>query len=241
METKAVRAKKGTTVFPWLVLAPVLLCLCVLAASCASSSYYRLNLRYVPQKNIPPADTAAQRFVMTVAAFNDDRNIVDKASVGKRIKSDGAEMKAISQQLPPSGAVAAAIKDFFFRHGYTLYGGMPEWDLSERSIDGQWGTLVLGGTIEALDITSTTGFANVEYDATVRLNIVFADVQHKKILYSRTLESTSSFKHVRFKEGKMEEELNSALSTAVEKIFEDNKIEALISDITRVRAEGLSR
>ena len=81
----------------------------------------------------------------------------------------------------------------------------------------------------------------MQYETTVRLRIVFADVHHKKILYTRTLESTSSYRHVRFQEERLQEELNAALSTAIEKIFEDDKVASLIEEITRVRSESIIR
>lgn len=220
------------------------ICICgmmLAVLACARATYYSINLHYTPQKAVDAADSTQQRYIITVAGFNDERNTLDKSVIGKRIKSDGAEIKAVSQQMQPSYAVASAVKDFFYRHGYTVYGGTPDWDIKEKTIESQWGTLVVGGDIEELDIVCTSDFANVQYDAKVRLRIVFADVQHKKILYTRVLESSSSFRHVRFQEQKLEDEINNALSTAVEKIFEDNKLENLIEEITRVRSEVISR
>ncbi len=223
----------------WRYLTGLCLVLCVLA--CARASYYRINLTYLPQKNMPGADSSLQRHIITVAGFNDERNSTDPSAVGRRIKSDGAEMKAVSQQMQPGSAVAAVTKDFFFRHGYTVYGGIPDWDLNEKTIDSRWGVLVVGGDIEELDVVCTSAFANVQYEAKVRLRIVFADVQRKKILYTRTLESTSTYRHVRFQEERLQEEINAALSTAIEKIFEDDKVASLIDEITRVRSESIIR
>lgn len=236
------RITEKNSIFPgrtrWFL---VILCITAGMFACAQATYYRVNLHYVSQKNLPAADNSMHRFIMTVAAFNDERNVLDKASIGKKVKSDGSEMKAVSQQMPPSAAVGAAIKDFFYKHGYTLYGGMPDWDLNEKTIDSQWGSLLVGGVIEELEVVCNSDFANVQYEAKVRLRIVFADVHHKKILYTRTLESSSTFKHVRFQAEKMEDEINNALSTAVEKIFDDNKVEDLLQDMQRVRAENLKQ
>jgi len=190
---------------------------------------------------MPGADSSLQRYIITVTEFNDERNSTDRSAVGKRIKSDGAEIKAVSQPMQPGSAVAAVMKDFFFQHGYTVYGGIPNWDLNEKTIDSSWGMIAVGGDIEQLDVVCNSNFANVQYETTVRLRIVFADVHHKKILYTRTLESTSSYRHVRFQEERLQEELNAALSTAIEKIFEDDKVASLIEEITRVRSESIIR
>lgn len=188
---------------------------------------------------MPKADTSLQRHVIAVASFNDERSINDRSMVGKRIKLDGSEIKAITLGIQPGHAVAAVMKDFFFRHGYTVYGGTPEWDLSERSIDSRWGMLLVGGDIEELSVVCTSDIATVQYETNVRLRVVFADAQRKKILYSRTLESSSTYRHIRFQQERMEQELNAALSTAIEKIFEDDKIARLIEEITAVRSESI--
>jgi len=220
-------------------MAALSLALCL--AACFGASYYRINLTYTPQKNMAGADSSLQRYIITVTEFNDERNSTDKSAIGKRIKSDGAEIRAVSQPMQPGGAVAAVMKDFFFRHGYTVYGGIPDWDLDEKTIDSRWGMLAVGGDIEELDVVCNTNLADVQYEAKVRLRVVFADVQHKKILYTRTLESTSTYRHIRFQEDRLEEELNAALSTAIEKIFEDDKVASLIEEISRVRSESISR
>ncbi|MCX8044457.1 MAG: YajG family lipoprotein [Desulfobacterota bacterium] len=204
-------------------------------------SYYRLTMAYIPQKTIPGADANLQRFVIAVATFNDQRSTTDRSMIGKRIKSDGSEIKACSQLMLPGQAVAAVMRDFFYRHGYTVYGGMPDWDLDVRSIDSRWGTLVVGGDIEELSVTCTHDLLTVQYDTTVRLRVVFADAQRKSILYSRTLESSASYKHVRFQQERMEQELNAALSTAIEKLFEDDKVSRLIDELTAVRSESIRR
>ncbi len=224
-------------------LIPLTLGLLALSVSgaCIHSSYYRLSVAYVPQKTLPSADSTMQRHVIAVAAFNDERPVPDRTAIGKRVKSDGSEIKAVSQLMPPGQAVAAAMKDFFYRHGYTVYGGIPEWDLSERGIESRWGMVVVGGDIEALSVTCTSDFANVTYEATVRLRVVFADVQRKKILYTRTLESSSTYRHVRFQTERMEQELNAALSMAIEKLFEDDKVGRVLEEITAVRSENILR
>ena len=213
--------------------------LVLLCGSCLHPSYYRITMAYTPQKSLPAADRSLQRYVITVATFNDERSAPDHSTIGKRVKSDGSEIKAVSQLMQPGQAVAAVMKDFFYQHGYTVYGGIPEWDLSERAIDSRWGMLLVGGEIEDLSVVCTSNFANVQYEATVRLRVVFADVQRKKILYTHTLESSSTYRDVRFQKERMEQELNAALSTAVEKLFEDDKVARLIEEMTSIRSESI--
>ena len=219
----------------------IMLC-CVLAPallSCATSGYYRLNVQYVPQKAPQAADSSIQQYMITAAQFNDERSGLDKSVIGKRIHADGSELKAVSQTMPPTEVVGTALKDAFFKNGYTVFGGTPSWDGTERTIQKEWRDLVVGGFIEELDVVSTTGFLSAEYVTKVKLRVVFADVQHKRILYTTTLESSSSFKHFYFSQSRMEQEINNALSIAIEKMFANNKVEEIIDEMTRVRGTNI--
>jgi hypothetical protein len=219
----------------------IMLC-CVLAltvASCAMSGYYRLDVRYMPQTAPQTADASMQQYTITAAQFNDERSVLDKSIIGKRVQADGSELKAVSQTMPATESVGIAIKDAFFKNGYTVFGGTPDWDGTERTIQKGWGSLVVGGFIEELDVVSTTGFLSAEYVTKVKLRVVFADVQHKRILYSTTLESSSSYKHFYFSESRMEQEINNALSIAIEKMFANNKVEEIIDEMTHAKGTNI--
>jgi hypothetical protein len=216
----------------------IMLC-CVLAPallSCAMSGYYRLNVQYVPQKATVTADTGLQQYIITAAQFTDERSVLDKSVIGKRVHADGSELKAVSQTIPPTEVVGIAIKEAFQKNGYTVFGGTPDWDGTERTIQKGWGNMVVGGFIEELDVVSTTGFLSAEYDTKVKLRVVFADVTHKRILYTTTLDSASSYKNILFSQSRMEQEINSALSIAIEKMFENNKVDEIIDQMTQARA-----
>jgi hypothetical protein len=221
----------------------IMLC-CVLAlapalVSCAMSGYYRINMQYAPQTVPQTADSSMQQYTITAAQFNDERSVLDKSILGKRVQADGSELKAVSQTVPPTEGVGVAIKDAFFKNGYTVFGGTPDWDGTERTIQKGWGNLVVGGFIEELDVLSTTGFLSAEYVTKVKLRVVFADVQHKRILYTTTLESSSSYKHFYFSQSRMEQEINNALSIAIEKMFANNKVEEIIDEMTHARGTNI--
>ncbi len=221
----------------------IMLC-CVLAlapalVSCAMSGYYRLNMQYVPQTVPQTADSSMQQYMITAAQFNDERSVLDKSIIGKRVQADGSELKAVSQTMPATEGVGLAIKDAFFKNGYTVFGGTPDWDGTERTIQKGWGNLVVGGFIEELDVVSTTGFLSAEYVTKVKLRVVFADVQRKRILYTTTLESSSSYKHFYFSQSRMEQEINNALSIAIEKMFANNKVEEVIDEMTHAKGTNI--
>lgn len=217
---------------------------CVLAmapalVSCTMSGYYRINMQYAPQAVPQTADSSMQQYTITAAQFNDERSVLDKSIIGKRVQADGSELKAVSQTVPPTEGVGVAIKDAFFKNGYTVFGGTPDWDGTERTIQKGWGNLVVGGFIEELDVVSTTGFLSAEYVTKVKLRVVFADVQHRRILYTTTLESSSSYKHFYFSQSRMEQEINNALSIAIEKMFANNKVEEVIDEMTHARGTNI--
>ena len=220
----------------------LMLC-CVLAftaVSCATSGSYRLDVRYTPQTEPKTADSSMQQHMITVAQFNDARNALDKSIIGKRIHADGSELKAVSKKMQPTAeVVGTAFKDAFFKNGYTVFGGLPDWDGNERTLQKGWGNLVVGGFIEELDVVCSTGFLSATYETKVKLRVVFGEVQHKRILFTTTLESSSSYKHFYFSQARMEQEINNALSLAIEKMFANNKVEELIDEISRVRGTSI--
>jgi hypothetical protein len=104
-----------------------------------------------------------------------------------------------------------------FKAGYTVSPDRPAWDLSEDAIRSEWGTLLVGGTIDELDVTCVESLTMKRYSAKVRITLFFADVQKKRIFHRVTSESSSSLDHIIFSEEKLESQINGALSDAMEK------------------------
>jgi hypothetical protein len=221
------------------------LCCCVIAlaaSSCATSGNYRLDVRYTPQTEPLGVDSSMQQHMITAAQFNDERKTLDKSVIGRRLQSDGSELKAVSKKLQPATeVVGAAIKDAFYKNSYSVFGGLPDWDGSERTIQKGWGDLIVGGFIEQLDVACSTGFLSATYVTKVKLRVVFGDVQHKRILYTTTLESSASYEHFYFSQARMEQEINNALAIAIEKMFANNKVEEIIDQITHVRGTNIQQ
>ena len=227
----------GTLPYKKLIMLCCMLALAPALMSCAMSGNYRLNVQYVQQKAPLAADISMQQYVITAAQFNDERSVLDKSVIGKRVQADSSELKAVASQTAlPTELVGIAIKAAFQKNDYTVYGRTPDWDGTERTIQKEWGNLVVGGFIEELEVVCNTGFLSAEYDTKVKLRVVFADVQHKRILYTTTLDSASSYKHFYFSQSRMEQEINNALSIAIEKMFDNNKVDEIIDGMTHARA-----
>jgi hypothetical protein len=181
---------------------------------------YNVNLRYQPTKASMPAVTDGRQFSLTVAPFIDRRKMEDTILLGRVVKSDGSFIPILPKYVKAADAVAAALSELLIQ---SRYGVSPEkviWDLQENTIRPEWGTILVGGAIEELDVTCLDTIPRKRYTAKMRVTLVFADVQKKRIFYRVTSESSSTLDHVIFSEEKLESQINGVLSDAMEKAFE---------------------
>jgi len=181
---------------------------------------YSIDMRYTPTKVVPPAQNDGRKYSLTVAAFVDQRKMEDNLLLGRVIESDGTAIPVLPKYVKAADAVAQALREVLTRAGYSVSPVKPAWDLQEATIRPEWGTLLVGGSIDALDVTCVESLTMKKYTAKVRVSLAFADVRKKRIFYRITSESSASLDHIVFSEEKMEEQLNGALSDAIEKVLE---------------------
>lgn len=184
---------------------------------------YHVDMRYEPTKEIPPTVTDGRKYSLTVASFIDRRKMDDTLLIGRVIRSDGTPIPILPQYVKAKDAVTAALRELLFKTGYKVSPDKPAWDLSENAIRPEWGTLLIGGTIDELDVTCVESFTMKRYTAKARLSFSFADVQRKRIFYRVTSESSSSLTHAFLSEQRLENEINAVLSSALEKVIEDGE------------------
>ena len=207
--------------------------------ACAEVANYAININYIPQKIITHKNSAQGKFAITLAAFNDTRIVDDKTIIGKKVKSKDDKVLGLATAENPSRDVSSAFRYFLLKAGYSVDEVMPGWDLRNSSINSAWGKLVIGGSIDELEVICRTEGAGVQYNSRVKLHVVFADVQRKTILHTTTLESTATLKHLMCSGEMMQEQINSALSMAIEKIAENGELDKIIAEISKVRSESL--
>ncbi len=200
-------------------IAGVILCLLWASIGCAPS-LYSIQMRYQPSKTIPAALTDGRKYSLTVSSFIDRRKIDDTLLIGRVLKPDGRSIPVLPKTLRATDAVAGALRELLGQAGYAVSPERPAWNLEEPAILPEWGTLLVGGAIEDLDVTCLDTFPRKRYSAKVRVTLIFADVQQKRIFYRITSESTSSLDHILFSEEKLEEQINGVLSDAMEKAIE---------------------
>ena len=217
--TTAACSYRGGTPGRRLFRSAVFLCLLVILSGCAPK-IYNVNMRYEPTKMIPPAVTDGRKYSLTVASFTDQRKMEDTLLIGRVITSDGTPIPILPRYVKPTDAVAAALRELLSKSGYAVAPDRPAWDLDERTLKPAWGTILVGGTIDALDVTCVETLTMKRYTAKARLTLIFANVQKKKIFYRLVSESSSSLDHVFLSEERLESQINGVLSDAIEKAFD---------------------
>jgi hypothetical protein len=177
-------------------------------------------MRYEPTKAIPAAVTDGKKFPVTVATFVDQRKMEDTIVLGRVIKSGGTAIPILPRYTKPADAVTAALRDVLGKAGYSVAPERPAWNLSEATIRPEWGPILVGGTIDVLDVTCVKALTLNRYSATARVTLVFADAAKKRIFYRLTSESSSSLEHPILSEKRLESQINSVLADAIEKAIE---------------------
>ena len=200
-----------------------------LLVGCAPS-LYSVDMKYVPTRTFPKAKGVTQPIALTVAAFQDMRKIEDNMLIGRVIKSNGKQIPVLPRFVRPSKAVTEPIKEFLRQAGYRVATESPAWDLQEASINKGWGTILVGGSIDDLDVVCQESLTVMKYTAKVKLTIYFADTLKGKIFHTVTMDSSASLDHVLFSEERLEQQINTALSDAIEKMFEGRDITNIINE-----------
>lgn len=208
------------------------LIICIAVQACASQ--HTVALRYLCSGTNQQTETFMQPSFLCVTVFNDARQTQDQSIIGKRFSIDGVELPVYCRPLLPAYAVALTLREHLFGNNFTVYGGIPFWDLEEQTIDPAWGTVVIGGDIQNLDVVCAADFWRTHYTVTFKLAIVVADVRRRKIVYTTTVQSASVRSDFLFSEERLEQEINRNLSSAVESLFSDKAFRETL----RVVAQG---
>ncbi|MBW2558367.1 MAG: hypothetical protein JRD69_06000 [Deltaproteobacteria bacterium] len=187
--------------------------------SCAPVNLYTINMAYTPSETAAAGADDTGNVKVTVARFIDSRSIEDKMIIGRVVSSDGGTIPVLPKYLKPVDAVTSGIRECLSTAGYSLSPEIPVWDLRSDSIGKGWGTLLIGGTIDKLEIVCHKDGIKKNYRANVKLTIVFADARNARVFRKMEIEANPSLVHVRFSEKMLEEQINKALSDSIEQVF----------------------
>ncbi|MCX7981688.1 MAG: hypothetical protein N2572_02110 [Syntrophales bacterium] len=198
--------------------------------SCAPGrEMYHVKLKYEPM-SVKPLFEAGERKHVTVAFFRDARTIDDPVKMGWVSHPKGRRW-VMPEEKYPDVAVTEAVREYLKSCGVSVEAQHPRWDLTEESIEANWGHIILGGAIEELEVLcdDTDRFNPVKkYQARVKLKVVLADGKRKKIVYRTEAEARMSLQDISCSPEKMEKLLNAALYEVLERIFAGKEMVQLL-------------
>lgn len=198
-------------------LSAVLLASLLLLFSCSSITQYSVDMRYKP--GFVPDPVAAQGTTVRLAGFNDLRKTDDTLVIGRVIKFDGTRVRVFPKYKTAADAVTEGIRAYLVKSGTALPPETDKWDLQESTIKKADRGILIGGSIDELEIVCREELPARKYDAKIKLTFVVADMRQGRIVYRTSAESSSSMDYILFSEEKMEEQANSILAGAIERIF----------------------
>lgn len=191
---------------------------------------YSVDMRYVPTQPIPEMKGSEKKIKITVAVFEDIRTISDTTIIGRVIKPDKRNIPVLPKYVRPPMVVASALKDILQKAGYQVDPDTPRWNLREESIRSEWAPILIGGSIDELEVICEDKMTIKKYGAKAKITVLLANTETRKVFYKVSAQSSVSLEHILFSEERLEEQINTALSDAIEKIFEGNEITAKILD-----------
>ncbi len=205
-------------------------------SGCATSNpiLYSVNIRYNAAQAVIPeylkADERTRNAFITIAEFTDTRQVDDKKIIGQVRERDDSKVPIFPKNVMPAKAVANGIKEYLKKAGYKVADKIVQWDLKEKTMPKGKGKVIIGGSIDELEVACWTGVFSNSYKANVKLTIVIADLAKRKILYTSKVESSSSRDDVSFSEEEIGGQVSTALGDAIKKVFEDEAIAQKIKE-----------
>ena len=202
---------------------------------CVSPKLYSVNMKYDAAQATPPAYLKAESrgdAIIAVAEFTDKRGIADKKVIGRVVEKDGTNVMVFPKYVTATKATADGVKDYLNKAGYQVADKIVLWDLTEENMPKVAAKLLVGGSIDGMEIICRRGFPTNSYAANIKLTIIFADVSEGHVVYTRRVEATSSHEHISFSEERMGDYMSTLLVEAIRNVFEDKAVAAKIREVT---------
>lgn len=190
--------------------------------SCYNVTQYSVNMSYTP--DYVPKPVVDRGAVVKLAAFQDLRNTDEPLVIGRVVRFDGSRVKVFPKYKPASDVVTEGIRAYLVKSGVSLPAATEKWDLQESTIKREARGILIGGSIDELNVTCVETLPTMKYSAKLKLSIAFADLRTGRIFYRTKAESDSSMEYVLLSEEKMGEQVNSVLAGAIENIFNSSEL-----------------
>jgi len=197
-------------------------------SGCAGPKLYSVNMYYDADQAVIPAHLKAggkaSGAVISVAEFNDTRQMDDQLVIGRVVKSDGTNILVFPKNVRATKAIANGITTYLRKAGYKVANNVEQWNLKEENMPPGDSKIIIGGNIEELEIYCRKNISTNSYKSNIKLSVIFADMAKGKILYKTTVESSYSKEDVLFSENILGEQAEIILADAIEKLFGDKAI-----------------
>ena len=194
---------------------------------CAGPSLYSVNMYYDAEQASIPAYLRADKSssaIISVAEFIDTRQMDDRLVIGHVVEKDGMKNLVLPKNVKAPKAISKGIKEYLRKAGYKVSDKIVQWDLKEGTMPKDDFKILIGGNIDALEISCRRDFPTNTYATNMKLTIVFADMAKGKILYQSKVESSYTKEYFWFSEENLGEQAGIALGDAIEKLFADKVV-----------------
>ncbi|HVO66145.1 MAG TPA: hypothetical protein VMT12_06670 [Syntrophales bacterium] len=198
------------------------LALLTMAWGCAHGAY-SVDMKYYP-KPLAEMKGPEKDIKITVSTFTDLRKTDDKQQIGWVWDHFGGKTPVYPRLVKPSMAVTLPVKEIFQKTGYQVAVDTPVWNLKEDGIQKEWGPILVGGSIDELEVYCVDDVAVKKYRAKAKITVILANTQTGRVFYKVSANSTASLDHVLFSEGKLAQQINTVLTDVMDKIFEGKEI-----------------
>lgn len=202
-------------------------------SGCAGSNLYSINMYYDAEHAVIPDYFNVEKpssMMISVAEFNDNREIDDKIILGQVVESDGKKSLVVPRNIHADKAIPNGIRRYLRKSGFVVADKVEKWDLQEKTIPLGDSRIFIGGNIEELEISCRRNFPTNSYNSRVKLNVVFADMVKGRVLHRTMVQSTYSREHVLFTENVLGEQAEIVIGSAIEKLFEDKTVAQKIKE-----------
>jgi len=200
---------------------------------CVAPGLYSVNMYYDADKVAIPEYFRAGKnsnTIISVAEFSDTRQMDDQLVIGRVTETDGSKVLLLPKSVKATKAVANGIKEYLRKAGYKVPNKIEQWDLKEQNIPQGVANIIIGGSIEDLDISCVKGFPTNSCRINIKLHFVFADITKNKIFYESRVESKYSKEYALFSEEALGEQAGIALGDAIEKLFTEKMLAQKIKE-----------
>ncbi|MGB5218052.1 MAG: hypothetical protein WBN66_07110 [Smithella sp.] len=193
-----------------------------------AGNLYSINLYYDGTKAVIPgylqSSGKSAGADMAVAEFTDMRQIDDRLVIGHVVKANGSKYPVFPKDIPVTKSIAHGIKNYLKKAGYNVGDKLEQWNVKEESIPRGDTRVLIGGSIDEMEIQCRKGYLTNTYAGDLKLTVFFADMASGKILHRTQVESKYSREHLLFSENILAEQADIVLADAIEKLFEDKVV-----------------